>query len=576
MSMKQNTLDKILFRSYMHLILVTALLIGLFCAVIDVHNTLSNERKNMYDALHQAQININNQTQMIEDYLTLTHSDSSLQNEVKQLRSNNSTALMTSINDELFSVDLFKKALDSMQLFIYGSPEFLPQFSTANYHSNALFSAESVMDEKWFQKILDAEGTTVWFIDSDHFSSPVLCAARVLYDVNNVPKTLGVIRANVSLDKLTRHINTLSFGEKGYSVILSHGHPLDTSAVIPHDISAVLKNDRVAYKTHLVVKFPVITDGWELVGIISNFELYRSTAQNLISIGIVSLFAILLSGVLSQRTGRRISQPVSNLCSSMRDMSAVSEVNNTNCIELKQLYNTYNQMLKRNRMLIKSREDTLLKYKRAEMLALQSQMNPHFIYNTLESINALISIGDNKNAALMTTELGNFLRSSLNNGNNLITLEKELAQVNSYIQIQKLRYSNQIELIMNIPDPLPNYRIIKLILQPLVENSIMHGFKDMDEKGIITISVYETIDELILSVEDNGLGTDIDMLNSLVEQKTLYKNNNINFYSIQNVYQRLENYYGKESSLKYEENRTGGVTARIRISKKALMAQKEI
>ena len=102
--MKQLTLDKILFQSYLRLILITALLISLFCAIIDVHNTLSNERKNMYDSLHQAQLNINTQTQMIEDYLTLTHSNASLQGNLKQLRYDTSTPLLTSINNELFLI----------------------------------------------------------------------------------------------------------------------------------------------------------------------------------------------------------------------------------------------------------------------------------------------------------------------------------------------------------------------------------------------------------------------------------------------------------------------------------------
>lgn len=574
--MKQLTLDKILFQSYLRLILITALLISLFCAIIDVHNTLSNERKNMYDSLHQAQLNINTQTQMIEDYLTLTHSNASLQGNLKQLRYDTSTPLLTSINNELFSVDLFKKVLDSMQILIYDSASPLPSFSTANYHSNALFSAESVDKQHWFQETLKARGTTTWFIDYTSFNTPTLCAARVLYDIGDMPQVLGVVRANIPLDKITGHLSSLSFGQKGYSFILAEDIPLDTGTKIPSEISSLLTEENPdSAATHLIVKFPVITQNWQLVGIISNIELYKSTAQNLISIGLVSIFVILLATILSRKLGRKISSPVSHLCMKMQNMLTITGEHETNCIELEQLYDTYNEMLHKNQMLIKSRESTLIKYKQAEMLALQSQMNPHFIYNTLESINALIAMKENQNAALMTTELGNFLRNTLNKGNNLISLEKELAQVNSYVQIQKLRYSNKLELVMDVPAPLPDYHITKLILQPLVENCILHGFKDMDTTGIITISVHETESSLILSVKDNGLGTDIDMLNYLAEQKTLYKENNVNFYSIQNVYQRLENFYGTEFTFRYKENETGGVTACITISKKALITQKE-
>ena len=204
------------------------------------------------------------------------------------------------------------------------------------------------------------------------------------------------------------------------------------------------------------------------------------------------------------------------------------------------------------------------------MAALQSQMNPHFIYNTLESISALIATKDSLHAGEMITGLGNFLRSSLNNGNNYISLEKEVEQVCSYFQIQKLRYANRIELKLSLPSPLPDYRIIKLILQPLVENCILHGFKEMEEIGLITLSIWESESVLFLSVADNGLGSDIEMLNYLVRRRTLYKEDNPNFYCIQNVYQRLCNCYGGQADLIYKENADGGVTATISIAKNAL------
>lgn len=574
--MKQKTFEKILFQNFMYLILITALLISIFCAVIDAHNTLSNEKKNMYDSLLQAQININSQTQMIEDYLTLVHSNSALQDKLKQLNYPNNSSLLTDINDELFAVDLFKKALDSTQIFVSDSSGKLPAFSHANYHSNALFSADSVSSSQWFQDTMDAAGATVWFIDSKHFSSPTVCAARVLYNLDNMPQRLGVLRANVSLDKLTQYLKSLSFGDKGYSVILADGVPLDTYNKLPDNITEFLKSpDSTSNFSHLIVRFPVVTKNWEIVGIIKNIELYRSTMQNLVSIVLISCIAILFSSIFSRKLQFRISHPITLLCNNMHSMSVASYQYDVNCIEIKQLYNTYNEMLLKNEMLIHSREEAIIKYKRAEMIALQSQMNPHFIYNTLESINALIAIGDNKHASLMTTELGSFLRSALNNGNNLIPLEKELAQVHAYFQIQKLRYSNKIEFILDVPEPLPDYKIIKLILQPLVENSIIHGFKDMEETGVIRLSVRENTDSLILSVADNGFGTDIEMLNDLVVQKTLYKEDNVNFYSIQNIKQRLSNYYGNNSSLIYKENTDGGVTAVIQIKKTALQEQKE-
>lgn len=572
MKQKQpNPFEKILFRNYMYLIIITALLVSLFSAVIDAANTLSNEKQNMYESLKQAQININDHTQRIQDYLSLTHADSELQAGVKELNSFPNMSLLTKVNEMLFSVDMFKKTLDSMQIYAYDSNNFLPAFSSGTQYSNAVFLAESVARETWFKKTLEYSGRTYWFIDTTTFKNPTLCASRVFYDVNNVSHQLGVIKANVSIDKLIRHLASISFGEKGYALIKADGQLLHPYKEIPENIAANLPDQRSKLSTsNLLVEFPIITDGWEVIGIISYQELYRNTLQNLLLIALVFIFVLLLAVLLSKKNSQRISMPVRQLCLHMQKMEPPDALEPHNCIEINQLYDTYNEMLTKNKDLMLSREETLLKYKQAEMAALQSQMNPHFIYNTLESISALIATDDNEHAALMITGLGKFLRSSLNNGNNFITLEKEIEQVTSYIQIQKLRYANKIELMLDIPEPLPSFRIIKLILQPLVENSIVHGFKDLDDIGRITIAVKETKQKLYLSVADNGWGSDIEMLNYLVRQKTLYLENNVNFYCIQNVYMRLHNCYGKQADLVYEENNDGGVTAVICIDKEKL------
>lgn len=565
---RQQSFEKILFRNYMYLILLTALLISVCSAMIDASNTLSNEQNNMYDSLQQAQININNHTQMIEDYLTLTHCDSDLQKHLKLMASNPSMPLLTSINEELFAVDLFKKNLDSMQIFAYDDGDFLPYFSSSRQYSNALFSAKSVENKEWFQNTLDAGGATYWFLDDTTFKKPTLCAARILYDVHNMNRILGVLKANVSVEKLIRPLGSLSFGEKGYAFFQTDSSVFHTYKETPQGLEGLLQGD---IRNHLLVTFPVITSGWQIAGVISYWDLYRNTMQSLLLIGLLSLLSLLLAAFLSKKNSRRISLPIHQLCAQMGQLKKAVEDDSHHCIEVHQLYDSYNKMLEKNAALIRSREETLLKFKQAEMAALQSQMNPHFIYNTLESINALIAMGNNAHASLMTTGLGSFLRSSLNNGNPYIPLSKELEQVSSYVQIQKLRYPGKFELIVNASQEMEDYRIIKLILQPLVENCIIHGFKDFEGLGKITISVWENEEALFLSVADNGWGSDIEMLNYLVKQRTLYREDNVNFYCIQNVYQRLQNSYGAEGSLTYEENLDGGVTAQIRIGKRALL-----
>lgn len=568
---KRQSFEKIIYRNYKYLILITAILIAFFSACIDAANTVSNEKQNMYESLKQAQINLNNHTQMIDDYLTLTHCDPDLQRDLRTLTTTPQMSALTRVNENLFTVDLFKKNLDRMQVFLYDENHFLPNFSRSAQYSNAAFSAQSVASEDWFQETLAADGSTYWFIDTDSYSRPSLCGARILYDLNDLDRPFGVIKASVSVEKLIRHLNSLSFGDKGYALFLADGQIYGGDSALPRSLPSDLTDyEAELSRFHLLIKFPVITRDWEVTGVIGKWELYQNTLQNLLLIGLVSFLSLFLAIVLSRQSSRKISSPIHRLCEQMASMQKAENGEIVGCIEIYQLYDTYNRMLEKNETLIRSREEALLKVKQAEMAALQSQMNPHFIYNTLESINALIAIGDNAHASEMTEGLGYFLRSSLNNGNTYITLEKEIAQVSAYIQIQKLRYQNQLELVLDLPSPLPDYRIIKLLLQPLAENCIIHGFKDFDMPGIITISVRESATALILSVADNGWGSDIEMLNHLIKQRTLYQENAVNFYCIQNVYSRLHNCYGENFSFTYEENSSGGVTAIIRIAKNVL------
>lgn len=568
---KKLTFDKILYRNYMYLILITAILIALFSAGIDAANTLANEKQNMYESLKQAQINLNNHTRMIDDYLTLTHCDGDLQRDLRTLASSPKMPVLSRINEKLFSVDLFKKNLDTMQVFLYDEAQFLPAFSRSGQYGSAAFSAQSVSSEDWFQSTLAADGSTYWFIDTTSYSRPALCGARILYDLNDLDHPFGVIKASVSVEKLIRHLNSLSFGNNGYALFFADGEAFSGGRPLPENIAAELTEYSAGSpSSHLLIQFPVIRKDWKVIGIISKWELYRNTLQNLLLISLVSFLSLLLAIVLSRQSSRKVSSPIHTLCQQMTRMQRAENAGISDCIEIYQLYDTYNHMLEKNEVLMRSREEALLKFKQAEMAALQSQMNPHFIYNTLESINALIAIGDNAHASQMTEGLGFFLRSSLNNGNPYISLEKEIAQVSAYIQIQKLRYQNRLELVLDLPTPLPDCRIIKLLLQPLAENCIIHGFKDFETPGTITISVRESESALLLSVADNGWGSDIEMLNHLIRQRTLYREDQVNFYCIQNVYARLHNCYGEHFRFSYEENSSGGVTAVIQIEKSVL------
>ena len=203
--------------------------------------------------------------------------------------------------------------------------------------------------------------------------------------------------------------------------------------------------------------------------------------------------------------------------------------------------------------------------KRAELKALQAQITPHFLYNTLNSISLLAKKYQADDIRQMIVALSRFFMVSLSNCAEVITIEQELQHINSYIYIQKIRYDNSFEFRIYIDESLMNNLICKLTIQPIVENCLTHAFADTDKVGIITLSIKQSGADIVIRVSDNGKRrVDIDELNRFVRQE-FDLNEPIEKYGIHNINQRIKLYFGEEYGLSYEKNTPQGLTAVVRI-----------
>lgn len=195
---------------------------------------------------------------------------------------------------------------------------------------------------------------------------------------------------------------------------------------------------------------------------------------------------------------------------------------------------------------IKISEEEKLKF---EIKALQAQINPHFLYNTLNTILWKSESGRSEQVGEMIVSLSLLFRLGLNNGHDMTTLQQELDHVEQYMLLQQQCYDNLFTYSLNLPDDpgLLQAPILKILLQPLVENSILHGFKDMDEPGHIIITALRTGDCLELQVKDNGHGLDADKLNLQVKRRFEGHSS----YALYNIYSRLQLNYGDLASLRF-------------------------
>ena len=197
------------------------------------------------------------------------------------------------------------------------------------------------------------------------------------------------------------------------------------------------------------------------------------------------------------------------------------------------------------------------------MKALRSQINPHFLYNTLDSIIWMAEGGKNKEVVRMTSALARLLRQSISNDNERISLEKEVNYAGSYLTIQKMRYKDKLEYEIEVAEDIKKEKVINLILQPLVENAIYHGIKYKGSKGLIRIAGYREGDLIILKVIDNGIGMDEDTLKGIFDKsKDREGSNGVGVYNVQT---RIRLYYGPEYGLRFESALGEGTTVTITI-----------
>jgi two-component system sensor histidine kinase YesM len=249
---------------------------------------------------------------------------------------------------------------------------------------------------------------------------------------------------------------------------------------------------------------------------------------------LVLLFSILLSVTFSKiitaplvKLGKRM-KSISN-----EDFSVRIDVKRND--ELAVLANNFNSMAQRLDFLYKEVYMGRLKVQQAQLNALQAQINPHFLYNTLDTIYWMSEMGDTKNVSLMVSNMSKMMRLTLSpNNRDMLRLSEELEHLNSYINIQRIRYGNQFVFEIDCPASLEPYYVLRLLLQPLVENALLHGLKDRTS-GMVKVRIYQTENTLIYEVMNDGKPVDVDEIKRLLEED----GSEIRGFALRNIRERI-------------------------------------
>lgn len=274
--------------------------------------------------------------------------------------------------------------------------------------------------------------------------------------------------------------------------------------------------------------------------------------------------ALFLSGNIS-RPIQKLVKAIPNIKEGRLDM----KIDYKRKDEFTYLIESYKNMLEEIKELIDRLYVSEIVKKDAELKALQAQINPHFLYNTLESVNSMAKLKGVDEISKIVISLSELLRVSISNPAETITIEQEVAYLKRYLHIQEVRFFDRFESLLEVDEALVQYRILKLILQPLVENCLVHGIEDMEEPGLITISIKDKGEFLEISVSDNGLGMDEDELRNLYRhirgEGSLSKVKGGD--GVKNVNDRLRLHYGEVSALRIDSSKGRGTTVMFAIPK---------
>ena len=319
-------------------------------------------------------------------------------------------------------------------------------------------------------------------------------------------------------------------------------------------LNSVLQGDGKSfkYKDHLVIYRRIATPDLILVSDIP-LKVIKGKTGTISGITIlIALFSIFCSILLSMLLSNSLSRKLNYLFSAMRHTKnekdeellrevIVSDHFNYND-EIGQLIKTYNMMVNRIRMLIDEVYQTRLQESESRFKLLQAQINPHFLYNILESIKSTVAGQQPEKAIELILSLSQFYRIALSRGKDKITIKDEIDMVASYVNMQKLSYGDDIELHMEIdPDILP-FLIVKFTLQPVVENSIKHGIRHRVGKGVITLRGRFEENDIVLEVMDNGIGIEEETLLKIRAELNEGKGGSRQGYGLYNVNERLRFY----------------------------------
>ena len=442
-------------------------------------------------------------------------------------------------------------------------------------------------DLEWYEKAIEHPGEV--YLSSAHVQHViegerpwVITLSRAIQNKRNKEEQ-GVLFVDLNYSAIRTLCDDSSVGRKGYIFILDaegnivyHPQQQQLYNELQTEYIEEVKNCTEEYlelgegeEARLYTISRSEKTGWTVVSCSYIAELLKRSDQAQRLYLMIAVVLIVAALVISNILSREITQPIQRLKDSMALVQEGNfqvgnvEVESNN--EIGSLTETFHTMTCRIQELMDEIISEQEAKRKSELKALQSQINPHSLYNTLDSIIWMAEGKRNEEVVLMTASLARLLRQNISNEDEEILISQEVEYCKNYLTIQKMRYQDKLEFKIQVEPSIQNEKIIKLVLQPLIENAIYHGLKYKESKGLLLLRGYEKERDIFFEICDDGVGMDREALEHIFEKHTVnYRSNGVGVYNVQ---KRIQLTYGAEYGISYESVKGQGTKAVVKIPK---------
>ena len=516
----------------------------------------------------------------LNDYvnnLIMVSQDFLYDKKIYDIISNNNTAISplieyeneTEINNTLKKIVFSRQEIQSICLISSKG-----EFYSADNNSRKISIKEAIKEvkEDIHDKARSNMGKAVWFVEAKEKLAENVYFARTIYNKDNF-REIGLMVIMFKKDHLLTLFNDLSTVDIPKIAVITSGNELIASRdqsmdyLFEPEIQRIITDSRGAFidkqEEALVSYVSMQEPSWRIITYVSLNQLYREInllrnwiiLLSILSVSLLSVFGLIISFDLIK--------PINRMVKGMKKIQKgqwVVNMDEDRGDELGFLSKTFNEMTKEIDHLVNRIYREQLTRKDAEIKALQSQINPHFLFNTLESINWMAQLNNVPEISETVSALSSLMEISIGRDDRLITIEEEFTYIDNYILILKKRFEDRITLEKNIQSEVMNIKIPRLLIQPLIENAVYHGLEMSRNKGVIKLNAQVSGDKVLIEVIDNGLGIEKDELERIndrlsMDNETYFRsmeNKGKKSIGIENVNRRIKLLYGEEYTLRLE------------------------